>query len=316
MTPAAPAPGDGGEGGARPVPIRFQVAARSVWTATRRMRQLRFDLADLLSGRECRPPALGEDEDGVDLRSIPQACADRLGGASGGLIALPRQRYPRHFVRLRGTFDDYARGFSGRNRSTLNRKRRRWAEASGGIDVRDYHRPDEVAAFARIAGALSARTYQSRLLGAGLPVDDAALAAMRARAGRGAMRAFVLFHRDRPAAFLHLPARGDALLYAHLGYEPDLAALSPGTVLQWAALERLFGEGAFGLFDFTEGDGAHKRLFGRESVACADLMLLRPGWRNRLLAASLPRFDRLVADAAAGAAAGGIKPALRRLLRR
>lgn len=295
------------------VPIRFQLGERSLWTARRRLRRIGQGLRDLLDGHELRLPPLA-DANGFDLRSLPVAALASVEG--GTLLTLVRQRYPRHYIRLEGGWPAYWQGFSAKTRSTLKRKRARWAEAAGGLDVRAYSTPDEMAAFAGLAGELSSRTYQERLLGAGLPTGAAALADMQRRAAAGEARAFLLFHRGEPAAYLYLPIEAGVVIYAHLGYDPDLAAWSPGTVLQLEALERLFAEPGLTLFDFTEGDGAHKRLFGREAVACADVLALRRTWRNHLLLASLRAFDTAVTRTAELVEARGWKPRLKRLLRR
>ena len=69
------------------------------------------------------------------------------------------------------------------------------------------------------------------------------------------MRAFLLFLAGEPVAYLYLPVSGRTLIYAYLGYDAEHAHLSPGTVLQMAALENLFAEKRFAYFDFTEGEG-------------------------------------------------------------
>lgn len=295
-----------------PTPIRFRIAERTLWTATRRLRRLNHTLPELLGARAMNLPAL-EELDGFDIRSLPEASLASLD--TSATVALVRQRYPRHYLRLDGGWPAYWQGFSAKTRSTLKRKRARWA-AAGGPDVRSYRTPAEVGAFAALAGALSARTYQHRLLGAGLPTGPAAIAAMHALAADDRFRGYILFHGGEPAAYLYLPVEHDVVRYAHLGYAPEHAALSPGAVLQLAALEHLFAEGGSRLFDFTEGDGAHKRLFGRESVACADVLLLRRTWRNRLLLDSLRRWDSAVAGIATAVERRGWKPHLKRLLRR
>ena len=81
----------------------------------------------------------------------------------------------------------------------------------------------------------------------------------RSRVGTGTatLRMFV---DGRPASCLYAPAEGGTLVYAHLGYDPDHAALSPGTVLSSEkAAERSFSE----LFVRSEtGLGSEKALPG------------------------------------------------------
>jgi CelD/BcsL family acetyltransferase involved in cellulose biosynthesis len=86
------------------------------------------------------------------------------------------------------------------------------------------------------------------------------------------------------------------LVYAHLGYDPQFAELSPGTVLHVEAMRLLYAEERFRAFDFTEGDGAHKAQFGRASVACADVLILRPTLRNRAALAAMRGVDGLAAS--------------------
>ena len=293
-------------------PLRFRIGERTLWTARRRLHRVGLDLDQLLAGSVPALPDLAAAE-GYDLRSWPADAVAEV--ARPGLLTLVRHRYARRFVRLED-WDAYWQGFSGKTRATLKRKRSRWEKAAGGLDLRDYHRPDQIDAFHELAGALSKLTYQDRLLGAGLPTGPAALAEMRARAATGRLRAFILFDRGRPASYLYLPVEGGTAVYAHLGYDPALADLSPGTGLHLAVFDRLFADPALGLLDFTEGDGAHKRLFGREEVACVDLLLLRRTLRNRALTTALGGFDHGVAAGRDWSERAGVKPALRRLLRR
>jgi hypothetical protein len=303
----------GARNGREPRGIHFRVGERTLWTARRRLLRIGFDLDAVI---EQRLPNLPSDcGDGYELRSLPLAALPALLSSHDGFLRVERQRYPRHFIRFGRSFEDYLAGFSAKTRSTLLRKRRRWIEAAGGMDLREYHGAEAAEDFFRLAGALSARTYQARLLDAGLPTGPSALAQFRDRATAGKVRAFILFHRGEPASYLHLPVDAGCVVYAHLGYEPSFAALSPGTVLQLEVIERLLAEPQLRFFDFTEGDGAHKRLFATEHVDCIDLLLLAPSWRNRLLAAALHGFDGTVERSSSLAARYGLKPAVRRWLR-
>ncbi|QJQ07721.1 GNAT family N-acetyltransferase [Undibacterium piscinae] len=49
---------------------------------------------------------------------------------------------------------------------------------------------------------------------------------------------------------MYCPIVDDALIYAYLGYDPDYLKLSVGTVLQWLALQDMFAETRFKIFDF------------------------------------------------------------------
>ncbi|HEU4960291.1 MAG TPA: GNAT family N-acetyltransferase [Sphingomonas sp.] len=276
------------------LPIKFQVGARTLWTVRRRLVRVPLSLTDAFAGAAPALPPLPERAHGYLVTSLPEALAASLG--ERGLFAFVRQRYTRSYVDLAGGFDAYWAALSGNTRSSLKRKTRRVAAASGGaLAVRRFRGPDELTDFHRIARAISARTYQERLLDAGLPADDRFVATMLRLAAQDRVRAWVLDIGGAPAAYLYCPADGDSLLYQYLGYDPAYADLSPGSVLQLEALRDLFADGRFARFDFTEGEGRHKRSFATGGVPCIDLLLLRRTLANRAAVTALGAFDGVVA---------------------
>lgn len=293
-----------------------RIGARTLFTLRRRLVRRRLALEEALAGAPPPLPALDAGDDGYLLTGLPAAWASILAARGDGLRAFVRQRYKRCYARLDGGFDSYLAGFPAKRRSTLKRKARKLAERSGGaLDVRCYRTEEEIAAFHALARALSARTYQERLLDSGLPDGPEALAGMRALARLGRVRGWLLFMEGAPIAYLYAPAEGGALLYAHLGYDPDHADLSPGTVLQLEAMRQLMTERDFALFDFTEGEGRHKTSFATGGIDCVDLLLVRPSAMNLVAGHALGAFDRAVAIAKAAATALGAEAMLRRLRR-
>src|SRR5690606_34882583 len=107
------------------------------------------------------------------------------------------------------------------------------------------------------------------------------------------VRAFLLFDGTRPVSYLYCPVIDGVLLFSYLGYDPDYAPQSVGTVLQWLALESLFGEQRFRKFDFTEGESDYKQLFATDSVDCSHLLFLRRTWTNRCALASHQAVENL-----------------------
>jgi CelD/BcsL family acetyltransferase involved in cellulose biosynthesis len=207
-----------------------------------------------------------------------------------------RSRYPRRYIDMRGTFKDYLASFSSKSRSTLTRKVRKFGEASGGtLDARSYSTADQMAEFHRLAREVSSRTYQEKFYGAGLPDGDEYRRDLAARAAEDRIRGFLLFQAGRPVAYLLCPVVQGRLLYDHLGYDPAVGQLSPGTVLQYAALERLFAEGRFSIFDFTEGDAPHKEFFATHHRECGDVFFFRRTARARLAVGAHRGLDRLSA---------------------
>jgi CelD/BcsL family acetyltransferase involved in cellulose biosynthesis len=280
------------------VALPLRVGARTLLTFRRRLRRTALTLADALNGVAPALPVLSDHEHGHFVTALPEAQLGPLTAHHRGLRPFIRQRYRRHFARLDQGFERYFAGFSAKSRSTLRRKLKRLAERSGGtLDLRCYRDADDIRQFHALARAVSAKTYQERLLGAGLPDGPDALAEMQrlVRAGRG--RGWLLFLDGAPIAYLWTPAEGATLIYAYLGYDPAFADYSPGTVLQLEAMRLLMEERAFTLFDFTEGEGQHKRLFATDSVDCVDLLLLRPSAANLVVGYTTTGFDAVVAMA-------------------
>ena len=48
-------------------------------------------------------------------------------------------------------------------------------------------------------------------------------------------------------------------------------------------LEKLFAEGRFQLFDFTEGEGGHKEFWARSHAQCADVYYFPTNLKNAAL---------------------------------
>ena len=293
--------------------IDFTIGSRRLLSVPRRLTSWAFTLDELLGNTLPAAPPSGPD--GVRVLSAPTARIADVAARYPGFVAGGRQDYRRHYIDMSGSFADYLARFSGKTRSTLRRKARKLADAAGGYTVSDHRTPAEIEAFLAAALPLSARTYQARLLDAGLPDSAEARRAMLQAAEADRMRAFLLHAGGQPVAYLSLPVEGRTLVYAHLGYDPDFARLSPGTVLQIEALERLFAEERFAWFDFTEGDGAHKALFGTHHIACSSLMLLQSTLANRALLGARAGFDGAVSSAKTLAQRSGVLGRVRSALK-
>lgn len=295
--------------------IDFTVGSRRLVSVERELATWAFSLEDLLNeGAPLVPPQPGRD--GLRVLSAPRQRIEEIAAMFPDHLVGARQVFRRHYIAMEGkTFDDYLATFSGKTRSTLRRKARKLAREAGAYVVSEHRTPAEIERFLEAALPLSAKTYQARLLDAGLPGSADARRAMLEAAERDEMRCFLLRVEDAPLSYLSLPVAGRTLVYAHLGYDPDYAPLSPGTVLQLEATERLFAENRFAWFDFTEGEGAHKALFGTDSVKCLSFILLERTLANRALLGARVGFDGMVDTARSLAERSGALAKARSALR-
>ena len=281
---------------AEPLPLRFQIGARTIAAVQRQLVRVPLSLDMVLDGRLPTLPPLARSAHGYAITSLPLALGGAMAAAGSGMIAHVRQGYTRHYADLTIGFDGYQAALSGNTRSGMKRKAKRVMEVSGGVlDVRRFRTPEELNIFHDAARRISLRTYQERLLGGGLPDDPAFLASMYALAAAGAVRAWLLYVSGEPAAYLYCPIENGTVRYDHVGHDPAFNDLSPGGVLMLEAMRDLYAEPGLRWFDFTEGDGQHKRSFATHGAECLDLLLLRASLANRATLAALGAFDRSAA---------------------
>jgi len=247
---------------------------------------------------EALPPAT----EGFLIRSQPvQQTLPRLSLFPDAIRYIPSQ-YERFYIELEGSFAEYLNKFSSKSRWTLLRKIRKFAAFSRGqVDWRVYRTVKEIEEYYPLARQVSAATYQERLLNAGLPEHGEFRTETFALARLDRVRGYLLFHDRKPIAYLFCAVEDPGiLLYRYLGYDPEYQDWSPGTVLQYFVLERLFAEREIRLFDFTEGEGAQKRFLSTGSIHCADIYYFRRRLRTLMVVAlhvSLEAFSKIVGDA-------------------
>jgi CelD/BcsL family acetyltransferase involved in cellulose biosynthesis len=298
------------------LPLRFQVGARTLASIDRQLVRVPLDLDDVIGGRLPPLPSLPSGADGYQVTSLPQERQRAMTEAGDDMIAFVRQLYTRYYADLTIGHDAYLAAMSANTRSGLKRKAKKLAAASGGaLDVRRFRTAEEMSAFHGVARRISVTTYQEKLLGAGLPADAAFLQRMDALAVADRVRGWLLYVGDVPVAYLYCPIEDGTVLYQYLGHDPVFNELSPGGVLQMEAMRDLYAEGGLTRFDFTEGEGQHKRQFSTGGVACLDMLLLRPSLGNRMTTLALGTFDRGIAMGKSGVARFGLGDLAKRIRR-
>lgn len=248
-------------------------------------------------GKASAPPPsvqdLAGDLDGVFRRSEPLESVEPRIESGPETLRYIESSFERQFIDFSTDFETYLAGFSRKTRSTITRKLRRFEKSSGGeIDWRRFQQKAEMRQFHRIARQVSSLTYQEKLFDAGIPDGEDFIAQMEQLADKNAARGYVLFLDGKPISYLYLPIVDGRVIYNYLGFDPAFSNYSPGTVLQFLALKCLFAEKAHRFFDFTEGEGPHKRLFSTHRRLCGNVFYLRPTVRNRMLIFLHSRVER------------------------
>lgn len=217
---------------------------------------------------------------GFHLRRARAECFSRGLSMQGSWLCYSPRMEKLYYVEIIGTFEDYLKRRSPKSRQNLKRTVKRYMERNpGALEIATE--PDAMAAFQREAIAISRKTYQERLLGSGLPDTSAFLHAMKEKASNGEARGYLLRDQGQAIAFAWCAARGNTLVYEVIGYLPQHADQSPGTVLLYLILQDLFALERFSLLDFGSGHAFYKESFSTGFSAYADTYLLRASWGHR-----------------------------------
>jgi CelD/BcsL family acetyltransferase involved in cellulose biosynthesis len=232
------------------------------------------------------------------------------------LCYVPRQ-LPHFYTDLRGGPEQAFKAMSSKTRATIVRKVRQYKTfCNGEIHWRVYRTPQEMSEFQALASELARKTYQSRLFDSGLPDTEAFRKSMLDLAARDSVRAYLLFHGDLPIAYLYTPAPDGFLVYEYLGYDSAYAEHSPGTVLQYLALETLYAECRFPIYYWGYGYSQTKKVFSSREVLGADVFYIRPTLRNRLAVYLHYGIDRLAVSAGSVLSRLRLKQSIKRWLKR
>jgi len=228
------------------------------------------ELTDELEGMLCRKVdsarfPLGIGKYGRFLRYVPQA--DVL-----------------YYVTINGEFDQYIRKFSTKSRQNLTRSVRKFLEEKPGLNRCDvFTTPEEMPRFHLEATEISKKTYQTRLLGSGLPATATFLQAMCKTASEGRARGYLLYSGEQAIAFAWCRQENASLVYDVVGYLPEFASSSPGTVLLYLILQDLFKLGCYEILDFGPGEAQYKSMFSTHRQAFIDAYLFRSTLKNSAL---------------------------------
>ncbi len=280
----------------RPILLRFNLGEVTLFSVRFKLAVLDAHFTELGENEFCTWPGwegVPSSAEGALVRSQPIGeRLPRLTATPDAIRYVPAQ-YQRYYMEFQSSFEGYLQKFSSKIRGNRKREIKKFAEMSGGtIDWREYRAPGEIEEFLGFARALSAKTFQERLLDAGLPAGEEYRRDLLALAAKDKLRAYLLFHAGQPVAYLLTEVRDpDILLYRYLGYDPAFRSWSPGTVLHFKAFEKLFAEGGLRMLDFTEGEGTHKKFFATGSKLCADIYFFRGSLKNRLILRSHALLD-------------------------
>jgi CelD/BcsL family acetyltransferase involved in cellulose biosynthesis len=116
-------------------------------------------------------------------------------------------------------------------------------------------------------------TWQGQRLEPSLGLSESIRVHFKALARLGALRSYVLYHQDQPAAFLYGWQWNGHFAYEEAAYDRALADFSPDRVLLHRVIEDLISNHCPEVVDFSYGDAPHKRSFSNHESASGPVVL-------------------------------------------
>ena len=225
--------------------------------------------------------------------------------------------YQRRLIELPcgARFEDYLQVLGPGSRKDLRRTRERFrARANGVVQVSRYTAPDDADRLAATIAGISRKTYQHRLLGLGLDDNAEQVAWLRAAAGAGWLRAYILQIDDDPVAFV-LGYQDCGTFYSHhIGYDTRFSKLQPGIFLHMEVVADLLGNGIY-CVDLGPGDSVYKARLSNQSRLERHYYLIPRGWPGTVRAKLLAAVNALSEGLGDWLGRTGLKVRLRRLMR-
>ena len=212
------------------------------------------------------------------------------------LVLYLQKSYAHHFARLPNSFDAYLMQLGTRSRKSIQYSRNLLKrECEGNVTAKCFNAVETVEEFVDDATGISKKTYQWQLLGLGLRNKENLKDSFRFMAERGWLRCYILYCKNAPVAFMVGYQYANRFFYIDVGYDPDWAKFSVGSVLQLEVMEDLYRrDNAPALFDFSTGYGPHKSRFGKESREEVNMLLLPTTLSNRMFAVAFRGVDSML----------------------
>lgn len=203
--------------------------------------------------------------------------------AVGGSSFLRRQHFARRMVHrqvtLPGSLEEYLAGRSKRRRETVRRYSNRLERTYGdAARVEIFRSREGIDRLVADSSLVHRETYQ-HVLGVGFSDQRVQRKLMELGMERGWFRGYVLYLRDRPAAFWHGSAYKGVFGIAATGFDPVFAEDRPGTYLLMRMIADLCADESVQTLDFGFGDAEYKRNFGGESWIEEDVVVFEPRLR-------------------------------------
>ena len=178
---------------------------------------------------------------------------------------------PHYRLVLPPTWEVFQQVRSPESLKKIDRRERALArEAGGATRLVEIRRMEDAEPYASDINRLMGTSWQARHLGHSLDVGG-----MRPVAERGWLRSFLLMAADQPAAFVFGYQGEGVFVYEQIGYDQRFAKHSPGTLLLYRLIRRLYEDDTPQCVDFGEGEAEYKQVLANDVIRVQSVMAVR-----------------------------------------
>lgn len=118
---------------------------------------------------------------------------------------------------------------------------------------------------------LYSKSWQSSVKGYHKRNSESSIQERKQQAKNGWLRSFILEYDNTPIAFVIGTQYHGFFDYEETGYDPIHTDYSPGSVLTYLLIERLFKENKPNIIDFGYGENVYKKVFGNSNYTAYNI---------------------------------------------
>lgn len=197
---------------------------------------------------------------------------------------------PHYRVALPASWDEFCRLRSPESIKKIERRERALSRETGHpTRLLEIRQMTDAEPYARQIVALMNTTWQARHLGHTVNLDG-----MREVAAHGWLRSYLLMSGDQATAFVLGYQGMGGYIYEQVGYDQRFARHSPGTILLYRLIRRLYEADTPRWVDFGEGDAEYKQALANDVIRIQSVMAVRRRLHLRLRLALTAGSGRVI----------------------
>ncbi|WP_068544425.1 GNAT family N-acetyltransferase [Thalassotalea crassostreae] len=173
---------------------------------------------------------------------------------------------------LNSNHDEYLSNIKRKVRYNLKRTVKLFTENFGNnVELVEYTTPDQVNDLLNQVDIIYNKSWQKNIKGELERNSNRSVLQRQSQAKNAWLRSYVLFCENKPIAFVLGTQFNGLYDYEETGYDPKYANFSPGTVMNYMIIQRLFEFNKPDIIDFGFGENTYKKVFGNHAYTAFNM---------------------------------------------